>query len=111
VEDFCIILAENLIIFIVDMFMFVGVMFYLTLMLKNSVDSGSRFYAVAQLVEALRYKSKSRGFHSRWGSLRFFIDLVLGSSRSLTEMSTRDLPWENLNPLGAPGPYLRPVQG
>ena len=43
-EDFCIMLAENLKIFIVDMFMFVGVMFYLTLMLKNSVGSGSMFF-------------------------------------------------------------------
>jgi hypothetical protein len=44
VEDFCIILAENLKIFIVDVFMFVGVMFCLTFMLKNSVDSGSTFF-------------------------------------------------------------------
>jgi len=26
---------------------------------------------------ALRYKSEGRGFDSRWGSLRFFIDLIL----------------------------------
>ena len=28
-------------------------------------------YAVAQLVEALRYKSEGRGFDSRWGHCNF----------------------------------------
>jgi hypothetical protein len=31
---------------------------------------------VAQLVEALRYKSEGRGFDSRW-SLKFLIDIIL----------------------------------
>ena len=39
-------------------------------------DSGGG-HAVAQLVEALRYKSEGRGFDSRWLSLEFFIDIIL----------------------------------
>ena len=31
-------------------------------------------YAVAQLVEALRYKPEGRGFNSRWCHWIFFID-------------------------------------
>jgi hypothetical protein len=27
-------------------------------------------------VEALRYKTEGRGFHSQWASLEFFIDLI-----------------------------------
>ena len=34
-------------------------------------------YAVAQLVEALRYKSEGRGFDSPMVSLEFFIDIIL----------------------------------
>ena len=34
-------------------------------------------HAVAQLVEALRYKSEGRGFDSRLVSLEFFIDINL----------------------------------
>jgi hypothetical protein len=35
-------------------------------------------YAVAQLVEALRYKPEGRGFDSQWISrLGFFIDIIL----------------------------------
>ena len=33
-------------------------------------------HAVAQLVEALRYKPEVREFHSQW-SLEFFIDIIL----------------------------------
>jgi hypothetical protein len=33
--------------------------------------------AVAQLVEALRYKSEGRGFDSRWCHWIFFIDIIL----------------------------------
>jgi hypothetical protein len=57
-------------------------------------------YAVAQIVDALHYRPAGRGFDSRWG-LKIFIDFVLpaalcarGSIQPLTEMSTRDLPWE-----------------
>jgi hypothetical protein len=32
---------------------------------------------VAQLVEALRYKPKGRGFDSRWCHWIFFIDIIL----------------------------------
>jgi len=34
-------------------------------------------HAVAQLVEALRYKSEGRGFNSRWCYWNFFIDIIL----------------------------------
>jgi hypothetical protein len=34
-------------------------------------------YAVEQLVEALRYKPEGRGVDSQWGSLGFFIVLIL----------------------------------
>ena len=34
-------------------------------------------YAVAQLVEALRYKLEGRGFDSRWCHREFFIDVIL----------------------------------
>ena len=34
-------------------------------------------HAVAQLVEALRYKSEGRGFDSRWCHWKFFIDIIL----------------------------------
>ena len=36
-----------------------------------------RGHAVAQLVEALRYKSEVRGFDSPMASLEFFIDIIL----------------------------------
>ena len=55
---------------------------------------------VAQLIEALRYKSESRGFDSRWCHWIFFIDIILpaatmalGSTQPLTEMSTRNISW------------------
>ena len=34
-------------------------------------------YAVAQLVEALRFKPEGRGFDSRWSHLEFFVDIIL----------------------------------
>ena len=34
-------------------------------------------HAVAQLVEALRYKLAGRGFDSRWCHCNFFIDIIL----------------------------------
>jgi hypothetical protein len=34
-------------------------------------------YAVAQLVEALRYKLEDRGFDFRWSHWNFFINLIL----------------------------------
>jgi hypothetical protein len=42
---------------------------------------------VAQLIETLRYEPEVRGFD---GDIQIFIDLIL---QSLTEMTTRDLPW------------------
>jgi len=32
---------------------------------------------VAQLVEALRYKSEGHGFDSRWCHWNFFVDIIL----------------------------------
>jgi hypothetical protein len=52
---------------------------------------------VAQLVEALRYKSEGRGFDSPMVSLEFFIDIILPAAlwptQPLTEMSTRNISW------------------
>ena len=52
-------------------------------------------HALTWLVEALRYKPEGRGFDSRWCDWIFFIDipaaLWLGSTHSLTEMSTRNV--------------------
>jgi len=54
---------------------------------------------VAQLVVALRYKPKVRGFDSPMVSLEFFIDIISGRNialdltQSLTEMSTRIVSW------------------
>ena len=53
-------------------------------------------YAVAQLVEALRYKSEGRGFDSRWGHWNFSVTgrtVALGSTQPLTEMSSRNRCW------------------
>jgi hypothetical protein len=36
-----------------------------------------RGHAVAQLVEALRYKPEGRGFDSRWFHWNFFFDIIL----------------------------------
>ena len=48
-------------------------------------------HAVAQLVEALRYKSQGRGFeYQRCPSDR---TLALGSTKPLTEMSIRNISW------------------
>jgi len=43
----------------------------------NIVHNVCRGHAVAQLVEALRYKSEGRGFDSRWCHSIFFIDVIL----------------------------------
>ena len=51
---------------------------------------------VSYLIEALRYNPEGCGFESRWCFLEFFVDnpsgctMVLGSTQSLTEMSTRN---------------------
>jgi hypothetical protein len=51
---------------------------------------------VAQLFGALRSKPQGRGFDSRWGYLfnAFNCTMGLGSTQLLTEMSTRDISWE-----------------
>ena len=51
-------------------------------------------HAVAQLVEALRYKPEGRGFDSRWCPWSFFIDIILpGLTQPLTETSARNASW------------------
>jgi hypothetical protein len=69
--------------------------------------SGSTYYrydhtlghAVTQLVEALHYKPVGREFNARWSHWIFHWlnpfghAMALGSTQSLTEMSTRDISW------------------
>jgi len=56
-------------------------------------------YAVAHLVEALRYKSEGRGFDSRWFTGIFHWlnptgrNVALGLTQPLTEKSTRNISW------------------
>jgi hypothetical protein len=45
-----------------------------------------RGHAVAQVVDALRYKPEGRGFDSSWC-------LALGSTQQLTEKSNRNFSW------------------
>jgi hypothetical protein len=45
-----------------------------------SVLSSHAFHAVAQFVEALRYKPEGRKFDSRWGPMEFFILFILTDS-------------------------------
>jgi hypothetical protein len=60
------------------------------------VSTGTRAntgYAVAQLVEALRYKPEGHAINPRW-SLRFFIGFILPAPLwPLPEISTRNLSW------------------
>ena len=35
---------------------------------------------MVQLVETLRYNPEGRGLDNRWGSLGFFMDLILGAA-------------------------------
>jgi hypothetical protein len=51
---------------------------------------GTWGYAVAQLVEALRYKPEGRRFDSRWCHSGL---TMAGSTQPLTEMSTRNIAW------------------
>ena len=56
-------------------------------------------HAVAQLVEALRYKTRGRGFESRWCHWDFHWQnpsgrtMALGLTQPLTQMSTRNVSW------------------
>jgi hypothetical protein len=57
-------------------------------------------HAIAQLVEALRYRPEGRGFKIIMMSLEFFIDIIFptalwlwGRLSFLTEMSTRNISW------------------
>jgi hypothetical protein len=55
--------------------------------------------AVAQLVEALRYKPERRGFDSQWCHWNFSLTQSFwphygpGVDSASTEMSTRDISW------------------
>ena len=59
---------------------------------------------MVQLVEALRYKPKGRGFDSRWWHSHNPSDrtIILGLTQPLTEMSARNIPW-GVNAAGAKG--------
>ena len=56
-------------------------------------------HAVAELVEAPRYKSEGRGFDSRWSHGNFLLHHTSGRTMALeltqlvTEMSTRNISW------------------
>ena len=49
--------------------------------------------AVAQLVEALRYKPQGRRFDSRLCHWNFSLTMALGLTQPLTEMSTTNISW------------------
>jgi hypothetical protein len=56
-------------------------------------------HAVAQVIEALRYKPEGRGFDSQWCHWNFHCrnplgrTVSLGSAQLLTEMRTRNISW------------------
>ena len=50
-------------------------------------------HAVAQLVEALRYKPEGRGLDSLWCHWISGRTMALGSTQPLTEMNTRNVSW------------------
>jgi len=56
-------------------------------------------HAVAQLVEALRYKPEGHVFDSQWCQWNFYRHIpsghtvALGLTQPLTEMSTRNISW------------------
>jgi hypothetical protein len=65
-------------------------------MLGFSISQGRCIHghAVAQLVEALRYKSEGRGFDSRWYQWNFSgRTMALGLTPPLTDMNARDTSW------------------
>jgi hypothetical protein len=68
--------------------------------LRGQIFFSARFlrgHAVAQLVEALRYKPEGRGFDSRWFHCNFYLHIpssrttALESAQPLTEISTRNI--------------------
>jgi hypothetical protein len=66
--------------------------------IKNSEFTNSLGDRGSTVVKVLRYKSEGRWFDPRW--CQFFIDvnpsdrtMALGSTQSLTEMSTRRISW------------------
>jgi hypothetical protein len=70
----------------------------MTIFGRNILSVNNVGYAVAQLVEALRYKPEGRVVRFPMGSLEFFSDpigriVAVGSTQPLTEMSSRDPSW------------------
>ena len=60
-----------------DELQFLNYLFANEVAILYPVDLLDRGHAVAQLVEALRYKLEGRGFDSRWCLWNFFIDIIL----------------------------------
>jgi hypothetical protein len=62
---------------------------------RASAVRDRRLTAVAQFVEALRYKAEDRGFDSQWCHWHnsFGRTVALGSTQPLTELSTRNISW------------------
>jgi len=66
---------------------------------KFKMYSKLRGYAVAKLIEELRYKSEGRGFDSLWYHLNFLLTYPSGRTRALwstqpgTDISTRNISW------------------
>jgi hypothetical protein len=52
-----------------------------------------RGHAVAQLVEALRYKSEGRGYDPRWRDNPSGRTMAMRSTQPPREMSTRNTSW------------------
>ena len=52
---------------------------------------GKLGHPVEQLLETLRYKPEGRGFDSRWRHWNFSLNMALGLTQTLTEMSTRNI--------------------
>jgi len=50
-------------------------------------------YAMARLVDALRYKPQGRAFDCRWGLNPSDRAMALRSNEPLTEMSTKVISW------------------
>jgi len=63
---------QNLLQFIYQLIILRCIIFHSDVVVKQptkntTADYQSLWYALAQLVEALRYNSEGRGFDSRWG--------------------------------------------
>ena len=68
-------------------------MFSVSYELNIHMYSVARGYAVAQLVQPLRYEPKCAVSIPSGVSRDFSLTMTLGSTQPLIEISTRDLPW------------------